>query len=507
MIQLALFAIPRGYTEEGEADSANAAPQIDSEGSSLSESDPDSTTANQLRQCEDILEEVVERVRHKTPYSSEKLFQFPRFSMQLEPFGKFWVAPIDLTMISQNLQSGIYADVDDFLRDITLYFAQYRVFSGPVTNDTADLEVVENYFSRACKVLKGKEYIDLGIYLLAEKKIQWFFWTANQLATMPLDNEAQTIVIHLRDGETVTRAFVPKPDLEDLYAFVECYDLIKHAPDLPEVSEPSGYLHEYYFRLQGPGLTIPEGKFDSLTGSWTYPFTELDVVDLEDGELPQWPRLFKKRSAITSHEKPIRRGSLPLAIPQPSQASSGKKHLDASGPREVVFCYQCEHEWYQDESGLICPKCYGAITEIVSTFRTSWLGDILMASQIDPEFDPRPTHGPAGSNLSVHLAKDQAENLGKLQDDTKNIKLSPEDMDRIRDPLEEGEARSSRKIGTLGVEVVSASNLPSDAAPNAQAYCKVQLYDVVKRTVNDEDGGGTAIWYTSRFLFMLDAIE
>ncbi|KAH9203951.1 hypothetical protein DL95DRAFT_471933 [Leptodontidium sp. 2 PMI_412] len=26
-------------------------------------------------------------------------------------------------------------------------------------------------------------------------------------------------------------------------------------------------------------------------------------------------------------------------------------HLDTSGPRDVVFCHQCEHEWYQDEAG------------------------------------------------------------------------------------------------------------------------------------------------------------
>jgi hypothetical protein len=41
MEQLALFAIPRGYSEEGEADSANAAPQIDSDASSLDDDAPD----------------------------------------------------------------------------------------------------------------------------------------------------------------------------------------------------------------------------------------------------------------------------------------------------------------------------------------------------------------------------------------------------------------------------------------------------------------------------------
>ncbi|KAH6717227.1 hypothetical protein BKA61DRAFT_478299, partial [Leptodontidium sp. MPI-SDFR-AT-0119] len=47
--------------------------------------------------------------------------------------------------------------------------------------------------------------------------------------------------------------------------------------------------------------------------------------------------------------------------------------LDASGPREVVFCHQCQHEWYQDQAGLVCPRCDGEITEIIT-----------------PESDPRP---------------------------------------------------------------------------------------------------------------------
>ncbi|KAH8804761.1 hypothetical protein F5884DRAFT_859375 [Xylogone sp. PMI_703] len=55
------------------------------------------------------------------------------------------------------------------------------------------------------------------------------------------------------------------------------------------------------------------------------------------------------------------------------QRPDGRRHLDASGPREVVYCYGCNNEWYNDEHGLICPSCNGEITEIVS-----------------PESDPRP---------------------------------------------------------------------------------------------------------------------
>ena len=58
MVQLALFAIPRGYTEEGEADSAGAAPHVDSDDSSLGDDPPNLVTAEQFRKCEDILEDA-----------------------------------------------------------------------------------------------------------------------------------------------------------------------------------------------------------------------------------------------------------------------------------------------------------------------------------------------------------------------------------------------------------------------------------------------------------------
>lgn len=51
----------------------------------------------------------------------------------------------------------------------------------------------------------------------------------------------------------------------------------------------------------------------------------------------------------------------------------GGRHLDATGPREVVFCHQCENEWYQDEHGLICPACEGEIIEVVSLLKLAAL--------------------------------------------------------------------------------------------------------------------------------------
>lgn len=33
--------------------------------------------------------------------------------------------------------------------------------------------------------------------------------------------------------------------------------------------------------------------------------------------------------------------------------------------RDIVYCHECENEWYRDESGLTCPDCHSDFTEIV----------------------------------------------------------------------------------------------------------------------------------------------
>ena len=34
--------------------------------------------------------------------------------------------------------------------------------------------------------------------------------------------------------------------------------------------------------------------------------------------------------------------------------------------RDLVFCHECENEWFRDEGGLTCPDCRSDFTEIVS---------------------------------------------------------------------------------------------------------------------------------------------
>jgi E3 ubiquitin-protein ligase RNF115/126 len=33
--------------------------------------------------------------------------------------------------------------------------------------------------------------------------------------------------------------------------------------------------------------------------------------------------------------------------------------------RDMMFCHECDDEWYRDQSGLTCPACGSDFTEIV----------------------------------------------------------------------------------------------------------------------------------------------
>lgn len=40
--------------------------------------------------------------------------------------------------------------------------------------------------------------------------------------------------------------------------------------------------------------------------------------------------------------------------------------MDSQGrQRELVYCHQCENEWYRDEHGLVCPRCESDIVEVI----------------------------------------------------------------------------------------------------------------------------------------------
>ncbi|KAK5138456.1 hypothetical protein LTR08_000042 [Meristemomyces frigidus] len=57
--------------------------------------------------------------------------------------------------------------------------------------------------------------------------------------------------------------------------------------------------------------------------------------------------------------------------------------MDRPGARDMVYCHECENEWYRDEHGLTCPECHGDFTEIIE-------------SNHDPRDDILPAREPPG---------------------------------------------------------------------------------------------------------------
>ncbi|ETI19968.1 hypothetical protein G647_08983 [Cladophialophora carrionii CBS 160.54] len=97
---------------------------------------------------------------------------------------------------------------------------------------------------------------------LAEKKKsdmhQWRRWRAQSLPLEPPANDSDAIRVSIRmpSGERVIWKFRAEAEMEELYAFVECYEVVKarmeEAEDEKAVEEPEGYEHEYSFRLVSP---------------------------------------------------------------------------------------------------------------------------------------------------------------------------------------------------------------------------------------------------------------
>ena len=99
----------------------------------------------------------------------------------------------------------------------------------------------------------------------AQNVEQWRRWRAQSLPTEPGPNvkSATRISIRLRNGERVIRKFAEDAKMEELYAFVDCYDLLAAGGDLPLAKEAAGYEHEYKFRLVSP---MPRVVYDIDAG-------------------------------------------------------------------------------------------------------------------------------------------------------------------------------------------------------------------------------------------------
>ncbi|KAI9832308.1 MAG: hypothetical protein M1826_001994 [Phylliscum demangeonii] len=85
-----------------------------------------------------------------------------------------------------------------------------------------------------------------------QQQERWKRWRMQSLSPEPaLDSAGATRVsIRMLSGERILRRFAPDVDMEELYAFVECYG--ENRPSNELVDQPKGYEHQFTFRLISP---------------------------------------------------------------------------------------------------------------------------------------------------------------------------------------------------------------------------------------------------------------
>lgn len=88
----------------------------------------------------------------------------------------------------------------------------------------------------------------------SQKAAQWKRWRAQSILAEPGPGvkNVTRVSIRLASGERVIRKFAEDAEMEELYAFVECYDVFETGEDLSAATEPTGYMHNYKFRLVSP---------------------------------------------------------------------------------------------------------------------------------------------------------------------------------------------------------------------------------------------------------------
>jgi FAS-associated factor 2 len=89
---------------------------------------------------------------------------------------------------------------------------------------------------------------------LQELRRQWREWRATTIAPEPDSQTKDTVRLALNmpassGAGRVIRRFANRTTLEELYAFVECYDLLQEGTMNEKAAEPEDYEHKYGFRI------------------------------------------------------------------------------------------------------------------------------------------------------------------------------------------------------------------------------------------------------------------
>ncbi|KAF2816106.1 UBX domain-containing protein [Mytilinidion resinicola] len=95
---------------------------------------------------------------------------------------------------------------------------------------------------------------------------QWRKWRATSIADEPGPDVKDVVRISLRmpSGNRIVRKFAAEKPIEELYAFVECYDILQSQEPISEkVFKPDDFEHEYKFKLVSP---MPREAYELSAG-------------------------------------------------------------------------------------------------------------------------------------------------------------------------------------------------------------------------------------------------
>lgn len=145
--------------------------------------------------------------------------------------------------------------------------------------------------------------------LLDKQRRQWKIWRATKILPEPPSSDTNVVRVALKMPDEfaaagrVIRTFPPDAPLEELYAFVECYDRLQELGDddsaegasAAAVEAPAGYEHKYGFRISStlprfvyePSATATMGEQIGKSGNLIVEQISPDLEEEEDDD--DWP--------------------------------------------------------------------------------------------------------------------------------------------------------------------------------------------------------------------------
>lgn len=101
----------------------------------------------------------------------------------------------------------------------------------------------------------------------AQNVLAWRKWRSQTIAEEPSADSKDVVRISIRmlSGDRVVRRFTPEAQLEELYAYVDCFDDLQEDEGISEKGHqaPKGYHHEFEFQLVSP---MPREVYDVEKG-------------------------------------------------------------------------------------------------------------------------------------------------------------------------------------------------------------------------------------------------